>query len=74
VQSNTGCLKASASPHPRAADWLARAADLHPAADADQRQAHLMTAFQGAVHATFATFGIRPLAASSENFQRDPDG
>jgi hypothetical protein len=29
-----------------------------PAAGADQRQAHLMTVFQGAVDATFAAFGI----------------
>ena len=34
------------------------AADLHPAAGADQGQAHLMTEFQGAVDATFAAFGI----------------
>ena len=34
------------------------AADLHPAARADQGQAHLMTVFQGAVDATFAAFGI----------------
>ena len=34
------------------------AADLHPAAGADQGQAHLMTVFQGAVDATFAAFGI----------------
>jgi hypothetical protein len=34
------------------------AADLHPAAGADQGQAHLMTAFEGAVDATFAAFGI----------------
>ena len=33
-------------------------ADLHPAAGADQGQAHLMTVFQGAVDATFAAFGI----------------
>ena len=34
------------------------AADLHPAARADQGQAHLMTVFQGAVDATFVAFGI----------------
>ena len=33
-------------------------ADLHPAAGADQGQAHLMTVFEGAVDATFAAFGI----------------
>jgi len=33
-------------------------ADLHPAAGADQGQAHLMTVFAGAVDATFAAFGI----------------
>jgi hypothetical protein len=33
-------------------------ADLHPAARADQGQAHLITAFQGAVDAPFAAFGI----------------
>ena len=51
----------------RDSDWLliqhaARAveplADLHPAPGADQGQAHLMTAFQGAVDATFAAFGL----------------
>jgi hypothetical protein len=34
------------------------AADLHPAAGADQGQAHLMTVFQGAVDAAFAAFGV----------------
>jgi hypothetical protein len=34
------------------------AADLHPAPGADQGQAHLMTAFAGAVDATFTAFGI----------------
>src|ERR671910_5179 len=34
------------------------AADLHAAARADQGQADLMTAFTGAVDATFACFGI----------------
>jgi hypothetical protein len=33
-------------------------ADLHPAARADQAQAHLMTVFASAVDATFAAFGI----------------
>jgi hypothetical protein len=33
-------------------------ADLHPAARADQGEAHLMTVFQGAVDATFTAFGI----------------
>ena len=44
------------------------AADLHPAAGADQGQAHLMTVFQGAVDATFAAFGIDAVytPASSE--------
>jgi hypothetical protein len=37
------------------------AADLHPAAGADQRQADLMTVFQGAVDATFAAFAIDAL-------------
>ena len=32
--------------------------DLHAAAGVDQGQAHLMTAFEGAVDATFAAFGI----------------
>jgi hypothetical protein len=32
--------------------------DLHSAARPDQGQAHLMTAFRGAVDATFAAFGI----------------
>jgi hypothetical protein len=36
------------------------AADLHPAAGADQGQAHLMAVFQGAVDATFTAFGIKP--------------
>ena len=31
---------------------------LHPAAGVDQGSSHLMTVFQGAVDATFATFGI----------------
>jgi hypothetical protein len=34
------------------------AADLHPAAGADQGQAHLMTVFAQAVDGTFAAFGI----------------
>jgi hypothetical protein len=33
-------------------------ADLHPAAGTDEGQAHLTTAFAGAVDATFAAFGI----------------
>ena len=33
-------------------------ADLHPAAGADQGEAHLMTVFAGAVDAMFAAFGI----------------
>jgi hypothetical protein len=37
------------------------AADLHPAAGADQGQAHLMAALAGAVDATFAAFGIDAL-------------
>ena len=41
-----------------AARAVQAAADLHPAAGADQGQAHLMTVFQGAVDATFAAFGI----------------
>jgi hypothetical protein len=44
------------------ARWAARAvqpaADLHPAAGADQGQAHLMTVLAGAVDATFAAFGV----------------
>jgi hypothetical protein len=34
------------------------AADLHPAAGADQGRAHLMTVFRSAVDAMFAAFGI----------------
>jgi hypothetical protein len=34
------------------------ASDLHAAAGADQSQAHLLTAFAGAVDATFAALGI----------------
>ena len=49
-------------PRGRAQGHAARAvqpaADLHAAAGADQGQAHLMTAFQSAVDATFGAFGI----------------
>jgi hypothetical protein len=41
-----------------AARTVEPAADLHPAAGADQGQAHLMRVFQGAVNATVAAFGI----------------
>ena len=41
------------------------AADLHPAAGADQGQAHLMTVFAGAVDATFAAFGIEAVYTRS---------
>jgi Phage major capsid protein E len=48
----------SRSPAGSAARAVEPLADLHPAARADQGQAHLMTAFQGTVDATFAAFGI----------------
>ena len=58
------CLKGRRCQHHRPARargigaMIQPAADLHPAAGADQGQAHLMTVFQGAVDATFAAFGI----------------
>ena len=54
--------QASGGPAVRSLGDAARAvepaADLYPAARADQGEAHLMTVFQGAVDATFATFGV----------------
>jgi len=54
--------QAGGGPAVRALGHAARAvqpaADLHPAARADQGQAHLMTVFAGAVDATFAAFAI----------------
>jgi hypothetical protein len=56
-----GRRSTSSSPLGHAARAVEPAPDLHAAARADQGQAHPMTAFQGAVDATFAAFGIDAL-------------